>query len=305
MRNHMLLTAFYSEVWAILPGKLAEIEAVLIRHASGERLPQDEIDAITAAATRPAARASGAVAVIPIHGTIIPHGDALLESSGAISTTRIAAMFRQAQADAQVGSIVLDIASPGGAVSGVEELAQEIYQARGGKPVVAVANHLMASAAYFIGSAADEVVVSPSSEVGSIGVFAAHTDMSRAMDAAGMTTTLIQAGKYKTEGNPYQPLTDEGKAAIQARVDEYYNSFVKAVARARGVGVSDVRDGFGQGRVVGAREAVSAGMADRMATLDETIARLSSGRAVVGGRSPAAMTDMELRQRRLRLAEHS
>ena len=94
----------------------------------------------------------------------------------------------------------------------------------------------------------------------------------------GVKVNLISAGKYKTEGNPFEPLSEEAREQIQKRVDEYYDMFVAAVARNRSVSRSDVRGGFGQGRMVGAKEAVASGMADRVATLDETISRLASGR---------------------------
>ena len=88
-------------------------------------------------------------------------------------TEAFGAAFDRAAADSSIGAIVLNIDSPGGSVYGVEELADKIYKARGTKPVYAVANSLAASAAYWIGSAASQLYVTPSGEVGSIGVLAA------------------------------------------------------------------------------------------------------------------------------------
>ncbi len=299
-----ILQAIYNSLWAIQPEKLAAIIAVAERHAAGDKLAADEVAAIAAAARRAGPVQAGAVAVLGVYGTIIPRGDALVESSGAVSTTRIAASLRAALADPAVGAIVLDISSPGGAVQGVEELAAEIYAAREVKPIVAVANHLAASAAYWLAVAANELYVAPSGEVGSIGVFAAHQDVSRALEKDGVTVNLISAGKYKTEGSPYQPLGEEARAAIQARVDDYYAAFVKGVAQGRGVSVADVRGGFGEGRVVGAAEAVRLGMADKVGTLEDVITRAARlARSVPNGAS--ARADLEMRQRRLRLAEHS
>jgi len=122
------------------------------------------------------------------------------------------------------------------------------------------------------------LIVTPSGEVGSIGVVAAHMDISKMAESAGLKVTLVSAGKYKTEGNQFEPLSDEARAALQVRVDDYYAMFVKAVARNRGVSPADVRNGFGEGRVVGAKQAVALGMADRVATLDETLARLGVSR---------------------------
>jgi len=137
----------------------------------------------------------------------------------------------------------------------------------------------MASAAYWIGTAADEIVVTPSGEVGSIGVFAVHKDMSKALEMEGVKVSLISEGRYKLDGNPYEPLAEEARAGIQERVSDYYESFIQSVARNRGVKPDAVRGGFGEGRVVGARQAIELGMADRIGILEETIGRLLGSEA--------------------------
>jgi len=280
--------------WAILPEKLHAIMAVLHRHELGIKLSAAEIQAVTKPG-RPSS-ISGGIQVLPLFGTIVPRANVMTEMSGGTSAEMFGKAFRAAIADPNIGAVVMDVDSPGGAVQGIDELANEIYRARGTKPIVAVANHLAASAAYWIATAADELVVSPSGEVGSIGVFAAHDDVSKAQENIGVKTTLVSAGKYKTEGNPYEPLTDESRASIQKRVDEYYGMFTAAVARARGVPVSNVQNGFGEGRVVGAKEAVRLGMADRIGTLDDTIARLQ--KRAKG--ATAASAEIDYRVRRVR-----
>lgn len=287
--------------WAILPYKLAVIRSLLALRFGGQRLAEDDIRAAIEGAAPRGARADsvGGVAVLPVVGTIIPRADLLTESSGGVSIERLRSQFQAALNDPAVGSIVLDIDSPGGQVSGVPELATDIFGARGQKPIVAVANHLAASAAYWLASAADELVVTPSGEVGSIGVFAMHEDISAAMDKFGIKTTLISSGKYKVEGNPFEPLSAEARAAIQARVDEYYQMFTTAVAKQRGVSRRDVVNGFGEGRTVGSREAVALGMADRIGTLADTVQRLAGGNR----RRRSAAADIDFRRRRLRLAE--
>jgi len=290
-----IIQAVIETPWAILPGKLAIIQSLLTLRAAGHRLTAEEIRAQIQGA-RPQSgfiQAGNGIAVLPIVGTIIPRGDMLMESSGAVSTQRIAAAFRSAMSNPDVGSIIFDIDSPGGQVGGVDELATEIFQARGQKRIVAVANHLAASAAYWLATAADEVVVTPSGEVGSIGVFAMHQDISQALEAEGVKVNLIAAGKYKTEGNPFEPLNEESRAAIQGRVDDYYQMFAGAVARNRGVKRAEVVGGFGEGRVVGAKQAVALGMADRVDTLDGTIERLR-------GKSRGRGLSAESRERRLR-----
>jgi signal peptide peptidase SppA len=274
--NSYVLRAFVETPWAIRPHKLAMLEEIIARHVSGEKLSAEEIQARINGASRPADRRVESVAVLPLFGTIFPRANLMTEMSGATSAEKFGAQFAGLINDPEIDAIVLDVDSPGGQVGGIDELSRQIYDSRGKKPIVAVANQDMASAAYYIGTAADEVVVSPSGEVGSIGVFAVHQDWSVAAHQDGVKISIIKEGKYKAEANPYQPLTDEARAAIQENVREYYDSFVGAVARNRGVSDEAVRNGFGQGRMVTAKRAVEMGMADRVGTLNQTIQQLLS-----------------------------
>jgi len=274
MKNSYVLQAFVETPWAILPQKLAQLEEIVARHVAGEKLEAEEIQARIHGAQRPPDRRVNAVAVLPLFGTIFPRANMMTDMSGATSAERFGAQFAELVQDPEISAIVLDVDSPGGQVGGIDELSRQIFEARGTKPIVAVANHTMASAAYWIGTAADELIITPSGEVGSIGVFAVHRDMSAAMEKEGIKFSFIKEGKYKTEGNPYEPLAEEARAAIQTRVSEIYDTFAEAVARNRGVNPAIVRNGFGEGRMVGASQAVKMGMADRVGTLDETIRRL-------------------------------
>ncbi|MGU3494221.1 S49 family peptidase [Xanthobacteraceae bacterium A53D] len=148
---------------------------------------------------------------------------------------------------------------------------------RGGdKRIVAHINALAASAAYWLASQADEVVVTPSGRAGSIGVYTVHEDVSAALDKAGVKRTYISAGEYKVEGNETEPLPDEAREYIQARVNESYRLFVADVASGRGVSPEHVLAEFGKGRVFGSAELLKRGMVDSIATLDETLARLGA-----------------------------
>jgi signal peptide peptidase SppA len=288
-----------SQPWAILLEKLEAICEILAARAEGIVWTAEEIQQRLGAQTaRPIRQMTGTVAIVPVFGVIARRMNVISASSGGTSIEQLAGGFRAAQADPQVQAILLDVDSEGGTVYGVPELAAEIFAVRGSKPIVAVANSTMASAAYWIASAADEIVVSPSAEVGSIGVYGIHTDRSKADEQAGVKTTIISAGAYKAEGNPYEPLTDEARAYAQARVDEMYNLFVKDVARGRGVTPAAVREGYGQGRLVGAKQAVALGLADRLGTYDETMTRLAKGWRPA--RLAAETADLDLRARRLR-----
>lgn len=267
-----------SSVWAMMPGPLAVVLQILGERVQGHRPSADEIaeriGGRKRAADAPAA-AESPVRVIDISGPIVPHAGVIDQtSSELVSAEGIQAELRDAMASEDVKAILLNIDSPGGSAFGIPELAAEIRDARKSKPIVALANMIAGSAAYFIASAASEIVVSPSGEVGSIGVYAAHQDISELEAQAGRKTTLVSAGEYKVEGNPFEPLTEEARAEIQRMVDAHYQMFVKAVAQGRGTTTKTVEADFGQGRMVMAEDAVDRGMADRVATFSQTLAQL-------------------------------
>jgi signal peptide peptidase SppA len=282
--NHQLLVAEYlATPWALMPERLSAVTAVIARW-SGDARASDEVMHSVAADrnARDARRQSsvsnsgGGIAVLPLYGIVTQRGNMVDDVSGpgTASTQQFSNLLRAALQDETVSQILIDIDSPGGSVYGVAELADEIVSARAQKPVVAIANSLAASAAYWIGCSASEFYVTPGGEVGSIGVWQAHQDYSKAMDEAGVKTTLISAGKFKVEGNPYAPLDEEAQGFMQSRVDDYYAAFTKAVAKGRGVPISQVRDGMGQGRVLGADAALASSMVDGIATFNDVVKKM-------------------------------
>ena len=290
LKYQRIIRAVGATVWGIVPQRLCDIMEVLTFKAQGGELSAEEIRAYVGDKVAAAPRAqttTGGIAVLSIRGIIAHRIEQVDEISGpgGTSVERFAQRFREAMANDAIGTIVLDIDSPGGSVDGVPELAAEILAARESKRIVAVANTLAASAAYWIGSAASEFSVTPSGEVGSIGVFAAHSDLSRRLEMQGKQVTLIHAGKYKVEGNPFEPLSDEARADVQARVDEVHAMFTKAIAKGRGVEPAAVRGGFGEGRTLGAKAALGERMVDRIETLDEAISRLRGRRRATRARA--------------------
>lgn len=287
MKYQHILSYVQSQLWAIEPGKWHDLLRVLAFRAAGHEFTPEEIKAAIGdgGGRRSDVRTQGnGVAVIPIRGVIAHRMGGMAESSGGTSTEGIAAMVRQVMADASIGTVVLDLDSPGGTVTGVSELAGELFasRGRGTKKMIAQVNGLAASAAYWLGSQADEIVSLPSGVTGSIGVFTAHQDVSKALEQEGIDVTLISAGKYKVEGNPFEPLTPAAKAVLQDRVDTAYAQFVKDVAQGRGVSQASVRDGYGQGRALTAKDALKAGLIDSIGTMDQTLSRLT-GRSSAGG----------------------
>jgi len=280
MRYSAIVRAVYSSVWAILPEKLEAIAAFLQMKVEGHSAAPEIVQAIRADNANAAARVKslsngkpGSIAVLPLYGMINQRVSGDVSGPSGTSVQEFTQQFRQAVNDPNVTAIIIDVDSPGGTVSGVEELATEIYNARKTKKITAISNCLCASAAYWIASQASEVCASPSSMTGSIGVYQLHEDDSTALENLGVKFSFISAGKYKVEGNSFQPLDDEARAAMQGVVDDFYGMFTKAVARGRGVAVKAVVNGFGQGRCLTASDAVKQGLADRVATFDEVLGK--------------------------------
>ena len=285
MNKQLLVSEFLTTPWALMPERLQAMTAVLTRWSAGdppseEALFQVNTDKVLRDTRKQfaAASAGSGIAVLPLYGVVTQRGNMVddISGPGSTSTQQFTSVLRQMLTDDTVGQILIDIDSPGGSVYGVSELASEIVKARTQKPVIAVANSLAASAAYWIGCSASEFYVTPGGEVGSIGVWQAHFDYSKALEEEGVKPTLISAGKFKVEGNPYVPLDEQTQAFMQSRVDDYYNAFVEAVAVGRGVSISDVRDGMGEGRVLGADAALAMNMVDGISTFDEVLAKMQS-----------------------------
>ncbi len=239
-------------------------------------------------------------AILPIFGVIWPRGG-LSNALGLLTPERITAIFRNLVEQSNVKTIVLDIDSPGGTVLGVDELSSEIFKARKKKRVVAISNFQAVSAAYWIASSAEEIIASPSSETGGIGVYVVHEDNSKALENEGVKITLVSEGRYKTEGNPFESLSDEARASIQLRVREYYGMFTRRVALGRGVSSIDVRYGFGEGRALGANTALQKRLVDGIGTLDTVVKSIGSGKqASDRSRQGSLSGDFEFRRRRAR-----
>lgn len=288
----MRLLEIINAPWAIVPAQLEEIRDIYVTHLRGEKI---DLKGIEAQLGRPLNNeplpfeVRDGVAVVPIHGVLAKRMNLFQSISGGASYELIERDLRAAAASSQVESIVLDVDSPGGAVDGVQEVANVVRALReDGVRVVTFANGLMASAAYWIGAAAESVWISSDvAQVGSIGVVATHVDVSIAEAQRGIKTEEIVAGRFKRVASRHSPLTAEGRETIQAAVDQIYSVFVEDVARSRGTSVDDVIERMADGRVFIGQRAIEAGLVDGVSTLDDLVARLSQGEVLPGGAGAA------------------
>ena len=269
------LTAFSracSVPWAILPQTLTDILTI----AANEHAP--DFGAIEALAARRAKRMDearnvglrGGVAVVNVFGPIFRHANLMSEVSGATTVQTLAHDFNAALDNPDVGAILLNVDSPGGEVAGINEFAQMIFEARGRKRVIAYVDGYAASAAYWIASAAEEIVTGQTGILGSIGVVSIVGDPSK------RTARDIEFVSSQSPKKRPNPTTESGKSQIQAMVDSLAEVFVETVARNRGVTTDTVLESFGQGGVMVGREAVAAGLADRVGTFESLITELGA-----------------------------
>lgn len=182
-------------------------------------------------------------AIIAVEGTLVhKNGGAMRPYSGMTGYDGLSAALRNALADDAVGGIVLEVDSYGGEVSGCFDLADEIYAARGSKPIHAILTETACSAAYALASAADRIVIPRTGICGSIGVIAVMVEMSQMMKREGVTANIIQFGARKADGNPFQALPPEARARFQAQIDHVGDLFVSTVARNRRIAAKAVRN---------------------------------------------------------------
>jgi signal peptide peptidase SppA len=265
--------------WAILPEKLSEIQQIYLMHLNREKIDIAEIEEqIGKPLNNKKQRytVEGGTAVIPIEGVISKKMNMFTRISGGASSQMFQSDLASAMNDPEVHSILLDIDSPGGTVDGTQAAADQVYAARGIKPIVALGDGMMASAAYWIGSAADKAYASgDTTAIGSIGVVAQHVDYSQREKNAGIKVTEITAGRYKRIASEHEPLTNEGRFDIQQKVDHLYSVFVDNVARHRGVDSQTVADHMADGKLFLGKQAVRAGLVDGVSTKAALVAQLN------------------------------
>ncbi len=295
LTQHGTIWAIVRErLWGLMAGEpWLKDGAPIYRHMICSAMSPDEILVVSADVRVPRLpKSAGSIGVLPLLGVITQR-----DGFWGTSTEAYGQAFDDLMQNDRIGAVVLEIDSPGGSVYGVAELADKILRARGqGKPIVAVANSLAASAAYWIGAQADKFYVTPGGEAGSIGVFSAHFDDSAFLEKMGVKVTVTKVPEFKAEGY-LEPLSGAAQEAERAAITGYYDQFVDAVAAGRGVSRRAVKEDFGKGRVFRAEQAVESGMANGVATLEEVLSGMAKK---VGGKRKGASVEDAVRRIRVR-----
>lgn len=256
-----------SRPWLMLPDALDSLMAIADRQGDPEALearlgkPLDNTRAVTL---------RDGVAVIPVTGPIMRYANLFTRISGATSTQELATDLQAALDNPQVRAIVLNVDSPGGEASGINELADMVYAARGRKPIKAYGGGTVASAAYWIASAADELVVDDTALLGSIGVV---VEVAVREAREGEKRYIITSSNAPNKRPDVE--TEEGRAEIKKSIDALGNVFVAKVARNLGVSADDVPAMGDHGGLKVGADAVAAGLAHRLGSLESLIAELA------------------------------
>lgn len=231
-------------------------------------------------------------AIAQMRGKLVNRGAWIGASSGLTSYEGLGAMFAGLRADPAVRRVVLDVDSPGGEAAGAFEAAAALRALDAEKPVTVLVNAVCCSAAFLVSSGASEILVTPTGSVGSIGVIIVHLDRSASLEKAGLRPTIIHAGAGKADFNPFEPLPEAVRADVQREVNALYGEFVATVAAHRPKRLSEETIRTAGARVFRGRAAVEAGLADRVATLDDVLKTPAArSRALTRGAQMSGQTE--------------
>ena len=279
MTAHTSRYASLEQPWALTPEGFDGLRKVPFAQTVNVTLSMAEIKALWCGASLEAVQAgayrsgedvldrtSAGVAIIPVAGALTQQS---YWRGDRASYDWIAAQLALAVSDPGIQAIMLNVNSPGGQLAGVEGLSRAIYDAREQKPVHAFVSGQAASAAYWLASATEEITATRTSMLGSIGVIMSYIDCSRMDEQMGIQQIDVVSSQSPDKAT--DPTTKEGRARVQALVDQLAGVFVADVARNRGVSEATVLSDFGRGWVIVGAAAVDVGLADRVGTLDSAI----------------------------------
>jgi capsid assembly protease len=272
----MRLLDLMTAPWALLPEQLTELQRIYATHLRGEKIDVSAVEArlgrTLANEQRSYTVEQGAVGLFELSGVMAPKANMLMQISGGVSTQMAAQQVRSMRTDPRVRAAILALDSPGGSVLGTPAFAEEVRLLAATKPTVALSRGTLASAAYWVGSAANAVLIEGvTDQVGSIGVYQRLT-----LEAAQPGQIEMVRGKYKRMSLNGQAPDPEQMAYLEAQLDHMYAVFVDAVAAHRGTSADDVLERMADGRVFIGQQAIDAGLADGISTLDALIERMAA-----------------------------
>lgn len=223
------LSQLQDEPWAILPSAFSR----LLEQVS-QRADDPVGDKFSGEWIYPQVEMVGPVAIVPCHGVMGRHTGWLAQLFGMADTALMQEQLRNVRDDSDAEIVVLHFRTPGGLAIGLEETAATIRQvSEAGKPVIAYADSMCASAGYFLAAACDTIYADPAATVGSISTIMAGVDSSRAWSEEGLELKLFTTGKFKAIGMPGKTWTDEEEAHVRERLMVYDGQFKNFIRQRR------------------------------------------------------------------------
>lgn len=269
MKFARLATKLYATPWHIVPEAHRRLQRMFEAHlASG--LPDFDGDGDEDGSPY---EVRDGVAVVPVNGVIGKRLSRIEMMCGGADVDALVAAVRLAEDDGTVDSILLDINSPGGMVTGTPEASAALRSIS--KPLYAFSDSQMCSAAYWIGSSAEAILATSSSDIGSIGTYLAMVDSTRAFEMEGLKLELFKAGRLKAIGLDGKPFTDEERAFLQQSVDRANARFTSAVRASRAAAGRAISDETMQGQWFDGDQAEQLGLVDRVVgDMEEAVASI-------------------------------
>jgi len=299
--NDAVLSYLRSQHWAILEENLHLMAAI------ADRAPQDVIqqhleaigkDAGDRLAGTQRVRVRDGVAIVPITGPMFRHANLFTAFSGATSAEMAALDFSQALEDDSVTAIILEVNSPGGEVDGISELASLIFNARGQKPIKSFVSGLGASGAFWVATAADEVIAGDTATLGSVGVVLRVLDFRERDEKRGVKELeIVSSNAPNKRLDPFsadEVEAEQARAKILERINAIEDVFTSTLADHLDMTQEQVIEDFDRGGVLVGKHAVEAGMAHRLGTLDELVSELSTSRRARRQSISTGVRDMEI-----------
>ncbi|MCF7903339.1 MAG: signal peptide peptidase SppA, partial [Candidatus Marinimicrobia bacterium] len=170
----------------------------------------------------------------------------------------------------RIGAILIDIDSPGGAVTPSYEMYMALKKAgeRTEKPIVVSMGSLAASGGYMIALGGDTIIANPTSVTGSIGVIMNFPDFTELMDDLGVRMNVVKTGPFKDSGSPYRHMTDQDVDYYEGVIGDVFSQFKEIVARERDLSMPEVET-LADGRVFSGRQALDEGLVDALGTFHD------------------------------------
>ena len=212
---------------------------------------------------------NGSMATMPVYGKMFPRANMMTRLSGGVSTRKLGRAIDEVEEREDIDKVMMVFDSPGGSIQGLTNTARKIRNME--TETVAFAEGLMASAAYFVGSAADRVVASPDSMVGAIGSVAKIVSRAGKLEDEGYDVKVIRSAEKKAKPNPSEPIDEDSVKEVQKLVNAAHEQFVRQVAINLDLSEETVSNTMADGSVINGSEAEGTNFVDDVATIDEVM----------------------------------